>query len=80
MDFGLLGPLGVRDGTRQVPVSAPQQRVLLAALLLSAGRVVSLDDLAETLWEGQPPSGGPRARCTAGFSACARRWARGAPT
>ncbi len=57
MDFGLLGPLVVRDGTRQVPVSAPQQRVLLAALLLSAGRVVSLDDLAETLWEGQPPSG-----------------------
>ena len=57
VDFGLLGPLVVRDGTRQVPVSAPQQRVLLAALLLSAGRVVSLDDLAETLWEGQPPSG-----------------------
>ncbi|MGH3401685.1 MAG: AfsR/SARP family transcriptional regulator [Streptosporangiaceae bacterium] len=57
MDFGLLGPLVVRDGTRQVPVSAPQQRVLLAALLLSAGRVVSLDDLAEMLWEGQPPSG-----------------------
>ncbi len=57
MDFGLLGPLVVRDGTRQVPVSAPQQRVLLAALLLSAGRVVSLDDLAEWLWEGQPPCG-----------------------
>jgi DNA-binding SARP family transcriptional activator len=57
VEFGLLGPLVVRDGTRPVPVSAPQQRVLLAALLLSAGRVVSLDDLAEMLWEGQPPSG-----------------------
>ena len=57
MDFGLLGPLVVRDGARPVPVSAPRQRVLLAALLLSAGRVVSLNDLAETLWEGQPPSG-----------------------
>ncbi|MGO9292315.1 MAG: AfsR/SARP family transcriptional regulator [Streptosporangiaceae bacterium] len=57
MDFGLLGPLVVRDGTRLVPVSAPRQRVLLAVLLLSAGRVVSLDDLAEMLWEDQPPAG-----------------------
>ncbi len=57
MDFGLLGPLVVRDGTRYVPVSAPRQRVLLAALLLSGGRVVGLDALAEVLWEGQPPAG-----------------------
>ena len=57
VDFGLLGPLVVRDGTRYVPVSAPRQRVLLAALLLSAGRVVGLDALAEVLWEGQPPAG-----------------------
>ena len=57
MDFGLLGPLVVRDGTRQVSVSAPRQRVLLAALLLNAGRVVSLDALGETLWEGQLPAG-----------------------
>ncbi|HEX6525193.1 MAG TPA: AfsR/SARP family transcriptional regulator [Streptosporangiaceae bacterium] len=57
MDFGLLGPLVVRDGTRHVPVSAPRQRVLLAVLLLNAGRVVSLDALAETLWEGEPPTG-----------------------
>ena len=57
MDFGLLGPLVVRDGTRHVSVSAPRQRVLLATLLLSAGRVVSLDALAEMLWEGQPPTG-----------------------
>jgi DNA-binding SARP family transcriptional activator len=46
VDFGLLGTLVVRDGTRDVSVSAPRQRVLLAALLLGAGRVVSLDDLA----------------------------------
>lgn len=58
MDFGLLGPLIVRDGTRHVPVSAPRQRVLLATLLLSEGRAVSLDELAEALWgEGQPPPG-----------------------
>ncbi len=57
MDFRLLGPLAVQDGSRLVPVSAPRQRVLLAALLLGAGRVVSVDALAETLWEGQPPTG-----------------------
>ena len=57
MEFGLLGPLVVRDGSREVTVSAPRQRVLLAALLLSAGRVVSLDALAGMLWEGEPPSG-----------------------
>ena len=57
VDFGLLGPLVVRDGPREVPVSAPRQRVLLAGLLLSAGRVVSLDALAGMLWEGEPPAG-----------------------
>src|ERR1700733_1863504 len=57
VDFGVLGSLSVRDGARIVPVSAPRQRVLLAALLLSAGRVVSLDTLAETLWEGGSPAG-----------------------
>jgi DNA-binding SARP family transcriptional activator/Tfp pilus assembly protein PilF len=57
VDFGLLGPLLVADGGRPVVVSAPRQRVLLAALLLSAGRVVSVDTLAEVLWDGQPPVG-----------------------
>jgi len=57
VDFGLLGPLLVRDGSTQVPVPARRQRVLLAALLLSPDRVVSLDALAETLWDGEPPSG-----------------------
>jgi DNA-binding SARP family transcriptional activator len=57
VDFGLLGPLRVRDGTHEVAVSAPRQRVLLAALLLNAGQVVSLDTLAGTLWEGESPAG-----------------------
>src|SRR5271165_5035500 len=65
VEFGLLGPLLVRDGTRNVPVSAPRQRVLLAALLLSAGRVVSVEALAETIWEGRPPSGARGALHTA---------------
>jgi DNA-binding SARP family transcriptional activator len=55
MEFGLLGPLTVRDGGKPVVVSAPRQRALLAALLLSAGTVVAFDDLAELVWDGQPP-------------------------
>ena len=55
MDFCLLGPLAVwRDGTA-VPVPPGKQRVLLAALLLSAGRVVATDELAEMLWGSAPP-------------------------
>ena len=57
MDFGLLGPLIVRAGARQVTISAPRQRVLLAALPLSAGQVMSVDALAEVLWDGHPPAG-----------------------
>jgi len=57
VDFGLLGPLLVADDARPVVVSAPRQRVLLATLLLNAGRVVSLDALAETLWDDRPPAG-----------------------
>ncbi len=36
--FGLLGPLAVRRHGTEVPVPPGKQRVLLAALLLRAGR------------------------------------------
>ena len=43
-----------RDGA---PVQVPhgKQRILLAALLLNANRVVSADELADALWESAPP-------------------------
>jgi DNA-binding SARP family transcriptional activator len=48
--YGLLGPLAVhRDGIA-VPIAPGQQRVLLAALLLRAGRPVSVDELRLVLW------------------------------
>ncbi|HEX3490908.1 MAG TPA: BTAD domain-containing putative transcriptional regulator, partial [Streptosporangiaceae bacterium] len=55
MEFGLLGPLVVRCGEAELPVIAGKQRIVLAALLLRAGRVVSLDELAEALWGAEPP-------------------------
>jgi DNA-binding SARP family transcriptional activator len=39
-----------------VPVTAGKQRVVLAALLLSANRVVSLDELNAALWGKTPPA------------------------
>ena len=49
MEFGLLGPLQVRDRESLLVVSAPQQRVLLAALLFKAGRVVSAAELTDAM-------------------------------
>jgi DNA-binding SARP family transcriptional activator/tetratricopeptide (TPR) repeat protein len=56
MEFGLLGPLTVRcDGTALV-VPRGRQRAVLAALLLRANHVVSVDELAEVLWGSDLPS------------------------
>lgn len=58
MRFRLLGPLEVADGTgRWRPVTGPRQRVLLAALLLHPNTPVSTDELAEQVWDGEPPAG-----------------------
>ncbi|MGW2176827.1 AfsR/SARP family transcriptional regulator [Streptomyces sp. NPDC001732] len=54
--FGLLGPLVVHDGTELRPVRGLKVRVLLAALLLQANRVVSKDALQEAMWGDQLPS------------------------
>ncbi|MER5371898.1 BTAD domain-containing putative transcriptional regulator [Streptomyces sp. NPDC002553] len=49
------------DGPHGVPLPAaravrsPKARVLLAALLLDAGRIVPVDSLKEALWGGAPP-------------------------
>src|SRR5579872_3314186 len=56
MAFGLLGPLSVSRQGRTIHVTAGRQRAVLAALLLSPGRVLGWDDLAEVLWGANPPS------------------------
>ena len=56
-EFGMLGPLEVSRAGRSVPLGGPQQRAVLAILLLEANRVVSMDRLAEELWAGHPPDG-----------------------
>src|SRR5215470_2704904 len=56
MEFCLLGPLLVRRGAVVIPVPPGKQRAVLAALLLEAGRVVAVDELAEALWGPDPPA------------------------
>jgi DNA-binding SARP family transcriptional activator/tetratricopeptide (TPR) repeat protein len=51
--FGVLGPLQVNGQDTAVP---GKQRVVLAALLLRANRVVPLNTLIDTLWDGAPPA------------------------
>jgi SARP family transcriptional regulator, regulator of embCAB operon len=56
MDFQLLGPFEARAGGRPVVVATRrQERLLLAVLLLEAGRVVPIERLTDLLWPGQPP-------------------------
>ncbi|MFE9426242.1 BTAD domain-containing putative transcriptional regulator [Kitasatospora sp. NPDC006697] len=56
MQFGLLGPVTADTGEGPATIGAPKQRVVLAALLLEAGRVVSTERLTELLWQGRPPA------------------------
>jgi DNA-binding SARP family transcriptional activator/tetratricopeptide (TPR) repeat protein len=54
LEFCLLGPVVVRRDGVAVPVPRGRQRALLAVLLLNAGRVVSVAEIAETLWGTAP--------------------------
>jgi DNA-binding SARP family transcriptional activator/tetratricopeptide (TPR) repeat protein len=56
MRFAVLGPVEVTVDGRALSIGGPQQRALLAALLLDAGRVVSVDRLVECLWGDRPPA------------------------
>jgi DNA-binding SARP family transcriptional activator len=50
VEFGLLGLVELTDGGRVVPVPSVRLRVLLACLLLRAGQLVTVDELAEAVW------------------------------
>lgn len=52
----VLGPLQVRVDGRDRELRSPAQRRLLVALVLSAGRTVSLDALTDALWGDEAPA------------------------
>jgi DNA-binding SARP family transcriptional activator len=56
LDFRILGPLEVSDGERRPALGGPQQRAVLAILLLHANEAVSADRLVDELWGERPPA------------------------
>ncbi|MGW3492654.1 BTAD domain-containing putative transcriptional regulator [Streptomyces sp. NPDC001020] len=56
--FGLLGPVRAWHGDEPLAMGSPQQRALLAALLLREGRTATASELIDALWGDGPP---PRA-------------------
>ncbi|MBO4255515.1 AfsR/SARP family transcriptional regulator, partial [Streptomyces griseorubiginosus] len=59
--FGLLGSPVLYEArgeasAEMLSVGSPKLRALLAALLLEAGRVVSVESLKDALWGGAPPA------------------------
>src|SRR6266699_2970008 len=54
--FHVLGPLQVTQADAPVVLGGPRERVLLAALLVEHGRVVSVDVLTQALWGDRPPA------------------------
>jgi DNA-binding SARP family transcriptional activator len=56
MEFRILGPLEVVEDGRPIALGGPKQRALLALLLFTPNRPVSVDRLVDALWSGEPPT------------------------
>ncbi|MEJ7790717.1 MAG: BTAD domain-containing putative transcriptional regulator [Gaiellaceae bacterium] len=55
LDYRILGPLEITHDGESVVVSAAKERALLVHLLLHANERVSVERLATTIWDEQPP-------------------------
>ena len=55
MRFAVLGPARAWQDGLEVDLGAPQQRLILAVLLLREGTLATLDELVQVVWSGDPP-------------------------
>jgi DNA-binding SARP family transcriptional activator len=55
-EFRLLGPLEVKVDEQWREINAPKWRSILAALLINAGQIVSVDTLIEEVWGDAAPA------------------------
>jgi DNA-binding SARP family transcriptional activator/Tfp pilus assembly protein PilF len=53
--FSVLGPVRAWHKGRELDLGSPQQRVVLAALLLRRGHPVTLAELIDAVWGAEPP-------------------------
>ncbi|MGW3661733.1 AfsR/SARP family transcriptional regulator [Streptomyces sp. NPDC005141] len=54
--FVVLGPVRAWRGAQELDLGSPQQRAVLAALLLRRGRPVTLDELLDAVWGDETPA------------------------
>jgi predicted ATPase/DNA-binding SARP family transcriptional activator len=55
MEFRILGPLEVYEQETEIPLGKPQERAVLAALLLHANQPLSRERLVDMVWGESPP-------------------------
>lgn len=56
LEYGVLGPVRVTRSGTPLSLGGPQQRAVLALLVMEAGSVVSVRRLADSLWAERPPA------------------------
>ncbi|MFI1681825.1 BTAD domain-containing putative transcriptional regulator [Streptomyces sp. NPDC020607] len=55
-EFRVLGPIKITVAGRPLTIASTNQRVLLAMLLLNAGRSVPINTLIDAIWDDDPPA------------------------
>ncbi|HEX8866145.1 MAG TPA: winged helix-turn-helix domain-containing protein, partial [Lentzea sp.] len=56
VEYRVLGPLEVMVDGKPIALPAGRGRVLLATLLLRANEFVTVDELIDRVWDGEPPA------------------------